>query len=145
VVNVRIDSSHAQQGKLNITWDILEHNDGAIVQVILAGNEETQLSANAIIEGQSSVRAVKVAGKKPSVYSGGNGGVKIAAICYAILGIFFGRLLWPLIPALRRQDIVQGKMGKVIIAVLAIFPGLCILFAAIGWFFLQKPTPPFGF
>jgi hypothetical protein len=57
VVNASLDKSHLGSGELGISWKILEHDDGGVVQIIFAGSPETAINASAIIEGQGHVAA----------------------------------------------------------------------------------------
>lgn len=55
VVNCRLDTSQLDQGRLRLDWDILEHNDGALIQVVYVGDDTIPVAVHGIIEGQPSV------------------------------------------------------------------------------------------
>jgi hypothetical protein len=41
-----------------VSWDILEQNEGGIVQLIIAGKPDVTISAQATVEGQGAIREV---------------------------------------------------------------------------------------
>ncbi len=55
VVDISLDKSDFERGELRLTWNILEKNDGAIIQVIFVGNSDTPIIASATIEGQKDI------------------------------------------------------------------------------------------
>ncbi len=42
-------------GEVEIRWNILEQNDGGVLQIVYAGNESTDIQAQAVLEGQPEV------------------------------------------------------------------------------------------
>ena len=52
VVGIALDSSRMASGEVEIRWEILEQNDGGILQLVYAGNETVDLRAGAVLEGQ---------------------------------------------------------------------------------------------
>jgi len=144
VVGVQLDQSELERGRLSVSWDILEENDGGIVQIVFAGKPDLEITASAIIEGQREIRQLGFPGTiKPSMerYSliwrmVRSVGLGLFAIVFltAITGPVVG--LW-----LRMRGIPLGRLDLVItgsyliILVVALYLGL----------FGQPPTPPFGF
>lgn len=55
VTGMRIDTSELDRGNPIIKWDILEHNDGGVVQIIFTGKSDSKISASAVVEGQRSI------------------------------------------------------------------------------------------
>lgn len=55
VVGLRLDESQCKQGQLSVSWDILEKNDGGIVQIIYAGSPDINITAQATLEGQKNI------------------------------------------------------------------------------------------
>lgn len=55
VVGITLDSSRLAAGEVEIKWNILEHNDGGVLQVIFAGDETVDIKAHAILEGQPEI------------------------------------------------------------------------------------------
>lgn len=62
VVTLELDSTRIQQGELAVTWNILEHNDGGVIQLVFAGNAQTPIAAEAVVEGQRAVEALSFPG-----------------------------------------------------------------------------------
>jgi hypothetical protein len=58
VVHPKIDTTNFNRGVLGLSWDILEENDGAALQVVFAGGTDTDLVATAVLEGQAAIRKV---------------------------------------------------------------------------------------
>lgn len=55
VVNIRLFKDRLDDGVLNIDWNVLETNDGAVVQIIYSGGINTPISANAVLVGQKEI------------------------------------------------------------------------------------------
>jgi hypothetical protein len=43
IINAQLDTTDAANGRITITWDLLEQDDGFQIQVIFAGPSETRL------------------------------------------------------------------------------------------------------
>ena len=59
VVGLRLDTSKVSEGLLGVDWTILEQNDGAIIQLIYYGDDQTYITASATVEGQGDIRELK--------------------------------------------------------------------------------------
>ena len=55
VVCAVLDSSRLSSGEVEIRWNILEQNDGGVLQIVYAGNETVDIAATAVLEGQPEV------------------------------------------------------------------------------------------
>lgn len=55
VVNITLDPSRLAAGEVVIGWNILEQNDGGILQIIYAGDETVNIQAHAVLEGQPEI------------------------------------------------------------------------------------------
>jgi hypothetical protein len=51
-IGLRLDESRCDYGQLEVHWDILEEQDGGIVQIIYEGSPELLIAAYAVPEGQ---------------------------------------------------------------------------------------------
>jgi len=58
VCAIALDESQLADGKVGLTWRILEHNDGAIIQFIVAGGSNTTMVGQGSMEGDSTVKLV---------------------------------------------------------------------------------------
>jgi hypothetical protein len=56
VTQIVLDQTQIADGKVTVSWKILEHNDGAVIQFILAGPSETSITALGALEGQPTLR-----------------------------------------------------------------------------------------
>ena len=56
IVGIKLDESEGGSGRLGVSWDILETDDGGVIQLILAGKTDTKVTAAAVIEGQKEIR-----------------------------------------------------------------------------------------
>lgn len=59
VVGLRLDKSKVSEGLLGVNWTILEQNDGAIIQLVYYGDDQTYITASATVEGQGDIRELK--------------------------------------------------------------------------------------
>lgn len=59
VSKINIDSSRIGSGEITVDWNILEQNDGGVVQIIYLGNESVGITANAVLEGQKQIESWK--------------------------------------------------------------------------------------
>lgn len=55
VVGLTLDTSRLAAGEVEIKWDILEQNDGGVVQLIYCGDEKSRIEASAVVEGQPEI------------------------------------------------------------------------------------------
>jgi hypothetical protein len=55
LTKIALDTAHVADGQVGISWRILEHNDGAVIQFIVAGPVNEKISARGSLEGQSSI------------------------------------------------------------------------------------------
>jgi hypothetical protein len=57
VTQVVADTSRISDGSVSLSWKILEHNDGALLQLIVAGPTGVTVKGEGVIEGQRTARA----------------------------------------------------------------------------------------
>lgn len=58
VIELATDLTEIEKGRVKIFWKILEHQDGGVVQLVLAGSAESSIKATATIEGQPAINAL---------------------------------------------------------------------------------------
>jgi len=61
VCGIVLDGSHLEDGKVGVSWRILEHNDGAVVQFIVAGPSKTTVVGQGSVEADERIEAVTFA------------------------------------------------------------------------------------
>jgi hypothetical protein len=146
VCHIKLDTSREQAGELRISWNILEHNDGGIVQVVFGGDVTTKLLGSVVIEGQPSIHALHAASKASAEerYAKENRSTRIVALFAGSLGLVVAIFMWPLIPQVRRLSMF-GESTSVVLTLFVAMPLLLMGLAVFGWFFFRVPEPPFGF
>jgi len=50
-----LDTTHVSDGKVVVSWKILEHNDAAVIQFIVAGPAETSIKPSGTLEDQDAI------------------------------------------------------------------------------------------
>lgn len=144
VVHVQLDKSRIQQGELGIDWNILEHGDGGIVQVVFAGGAGTDLLAAGVVEGQPAVRRLQVSTTESSAdrYAKRNRFTRLLAFGYVGIGMLMAGLGWFMLVRRRKRPRPIDAYALVIFVGM---PLSIIVLAGVMVFFLGEPVPPFGF
>lgn len=55
VTKITLNQDELQNGRLTVSWNILEQNDGGVIQIIYAGDSRTNINIEGAIEGQKEV------------------------------------------------------------------------------------------
>lgn len=63
VIHLEIDSSEFQQGRVPVSWNILEQNDGGIIQITYEGNTNALISIDGVVEGQRDIERLETSEK----------------------------------------------------------------------------------
>ena len=63
VTGFSVDNSRLSDGAARLSWRILEHNDGAVVQLIYVGSGQTRISVEGTVEGQPAILNVQFSGE----------------------------------------------------------------------------------
>jgi hypothetical protein len=58
IVKPERDTTHKDQGRITVRWNILEYRDSIRLQLIIAGKPDVRVSATAVIEDQGEIRKV---------------------------------------------------------------------------------------
>lgn len=135
IVNFQIDTTALREGRVPVKWDILEQNDGAVIQLIYAGNDTQPVDVQGIIEGQPSVSHATV---KDPVSSVSRAGLRIIlSLCGGwALGYLLACFPYP------RPWRDSRRNRKLVISV------VLLVMLAIGLFttsFVGMTHPPFPF
>lgn len=141
-VGLTIETSALNQGKVNVSWRILEKGDGAIIQLIYAGDQDVALRAAGSVVGQRELVELVYSGKvrSPEEEYARNGRFEriIASMSCVLAFLLF--LLW--LFYLRKFD---GRYAVVISRLILVF---AIIYIATGVWLLYRSWqygPPFGF
>jgi cellobiose-specific phosphotransferase system component IIC len=143
VVKLNLDTKNIDKGQLSLTWNILEQNDGGIIEVIFAGPVDTEIQATAVIEGQKAINAMEFSGVIKSPAEQYLNLLKQNRWqAYTFLGggaLMVLPLSW-LVIRRRRRGKTFSKSDILLFAQPAFFIVMAI------YYLLQKPpSPPFGF
>jgi hypothetical protein len=68
VTQLTLNVDDAAKGRVQILWNILEHNDGGVIQLVYAGKTDVRIQADGIIEGQPQIRELQFGGRIKSPY-----------------------------------------------------------------------------
>lgn len=63
VTGISLGAESLQQGRLAVSWNILEGNDGGVIQLIYAGGPETNLLMDGVVEGQRQIAHLQSSGR----------------------------------------------------------------------------------
>jgi hypothetical protein len=128
VTGLALDNRRAEVGELVVSWNILEQNDGGVIQLVFAGSPETPISAEATIEGQPKIKALGLQA----------GSIKKAAGLDLVLGVFLAALL-----AFRFR--AHGRIARAMLIISIVTALLSIAVGIYGLTIMPSPEPPFGF
>lgn len=145
VVGLKLDTSRLSKGEVQVSWNILEQNDGGVLQIVYSGDETTGIDASAILEGQPTVirldysSTLSTPGEEYSRSIGWRG--RVVGYMTLAMSIFFVAMI-ALIRFSRIKDAVGW--GK---SVLVLFVQAMMMLGLSVWslFFNVPPGPPFGF
>jgi hypothetical protein len=59
IIGAALDNSRIADGVVPVSWRILEHSDGAVIQLIFAGSTATDIAVEGTVEGQPTVLHVE--------------------------------------------------------------------------------------
>jgi hypothetical protein len=151
VINLKLKQDRLEQGEFGIDCDILEKNDGGVIQIIYAGSSEVDIIASGVVEAQGNINQPKYFGKilSPSeqyqqeIKRNRNEGIILVIMsCILLTGTLFLQF---------RMLITTPKNYKLrkVSKLFFLFPYIVICLAFIGaivrLFFSTPKGPPFGF
>ena len=127
-----------------ISWDILEKDDGAIIQVLHTGNITSETMIGGIIEGQKDINIFefkKVTSSSPQVVQRRNEQLELDARILLSLGCFCSLLCLYMYFSSAKHTI--EKVSLIVVGIVMLCFGIGIFF----WISSEIPPqgPPFGF
>ncbi len=136
LIGLLIDQSQATDGKLGLSWKILEENDGATIQIIYASNEDQNISVVGVIEGQRKIKSRKLNPQAiESIHPLGNIlGEKYAAWAGLAISLIFGTFAYFVFRGGINSNLLIGRR---IILVDIIFNRWLILGLALVYFIIS--------
>lgn len=153
VIQLALNQDEIQNGRLPVSWHILEQNDGGVIQIVYAGDSQTNINIEGIIEGQNEIDKSFTLGKikTPSEqYDEKNTRFeKFKGIFLVIVGLITGFLFlkWSITEI--RENLSKRDYLGIFAALILLFLSFLSLFVSIlvGFYeVVQKyPLPPFDF
>jgi hypothetical protein len=147
VVEFTCDESQMETGSVPLSWNILEQDDGALVQVVYAGSSNVQLDLEGDIEGQKKIVKLEYGGKilSPSEQiRRGYGDSTIVIVLLSISALFLGASSsflwkqWQLGFSTRRAKIEYGMLVIMVGALLVLSVHAYVTVHSVA------PSNPFG-
>jgi len=137
VIKLQLQTQEARNGRVTISWQILEQNDGGVIQLIYAGSPDVDIRFSGVIEGQKEIEQIVY---KEKIMSPDEqyraAGVAWGWTTLLIPGFF---LILIFIKNLILHKTLLVANDYFILILLAIFVGM------IYFFRIRIPGPPFGF
>jgi len=117
VTALKLDSSEVQKGRLGVSWQILEHGDGALIQVIYTGTPEANVRVEGVIEGQGiiGIKSFNYGSKFLGILPE-NTTVLVMSVLYVLVGVLATYVGKNSTLRLRRLGNVTTVMGIAIFA-----------------------------
>ena len=140
VAGVDLDLSQLESGVVPISWKILEKGDGATIQVIYEGGPDVAPLLNGVVEGQHSIRSLKL---------GETGSTKFVSISAGMLLAMLASAGMALVNDLKSRK-RPGRWGRGRVwwigMTVATVAGLGAVIGLLAVSILSTPgPPPFGF
>lgn len=143
-VQIKLDDSKIDQGELGISWNILEQNDGAILQIVYAGSPNTDITISGTIEGRKEVRNAwnELANRQSALDERFKGQAnKFMAYAYIAMGILMQVVNFWLTRKAKQSGIKSPGFRRAIV----MSGGMMVILGLLALKFLVQDSPPFGF
>jgi hypothetical protein len=141
VIKLQLQPHEAQNGRIAISWQILEQNDGGIIQLIYAGSPDVDILFEGVIEGQNKIERIvypeKIQSPDEQYTVATSGRYFFLFVVIFIVGTFS----LVVIKYLKRRRPLIGREEWFVFIILAIMIGLGLY----NFFTKKMAAPPFGF
>jgi hypothetical protein len=148
VINLVIQTREAQEGRVPISWDILENSDFVIIELIYAGDTNVNIHIDGVVEGQREItridakesEAIQTVDEQVNSYLKQNKYKEYASLSVSIiLGVVF---LYGFVNRIYKEENPLRPLWSLAVLVLA-----CTSFFLWTYFHfnIHDPRPPFGF
>lgn len=147
VIQFSLNSDELQQGRMSVSWEVLEHNDGGMIEVIYAGSPDVNFNIEGAVIGQKEVTRYenKIGFQSPNeefeAFRTRNKRIRFMSLPLAaitILGLIF--IVIKIIKLRSQPAQWRGKVLVIIAVLLIIMAGLLIAMFSLS----RYPTPPHG-
>lgn len=150
VVELQLDQSKIEQGKVGVSWAILEEGDGGVIQIIFAGGTSVDVSVSAIIEGQREIRSIEFGSEiRPPTepYSSIARFYRQRGIMSIVLTLLLAAVMvWMFVLQKHRKE--DSEFYQFVSITLKIYIIVAIFAISMAVYFLHRAQdigPPFGF
>lgn len=134
VIHAQLDSGLESSGKIGVRWKILEHNDGLIIQLIIAGSTTISTIISGTVEGQpSGIKTYKAGGERL-----GNIG---RVIIYILLIMVPGSLSFWKVPHIWERNLLRAGIYIFVMSGIIVACSTILL----SWLFPSTPNIPIRF
>ena len=127
VTRLNLNTDDLQRGQVSISWNILEQNDGGIIQLIYAGNQNVRINLEGVIEGQKDIFQI-------SSISGGDWWLNLFLIVTYIISLTVGIWAW-----------FKEGIRHWLLLIWIVFASLVLIYSCFDLLVAQESGPPFGF
>jgi len=146
VIGLALDTTRAADGTIVVMWEILEHNDGGVIQLVFAGDANIPIAATGIIEGQGEVGALTVSDRTTKDATASRGWANKIFFAFMSLGAGLAMLIIQILAyhAIRKE----GRPFSWRILIRLLLSILLLTFfvtVALRVLLETTPGPPFGF
>ncbi len=145
IIKVNLGTEDIDKGKVSISWNIFEQNDGCVIQLIYAGDHDVKLLMQGVIEGQAEIAKLEFYKKMKSPdeqYASEKGLALASGIACVIPGIL---IIMIMIFGIMRLKVVTTKVDIIIVCFISLFGILLLTLGLYAIFIYKKIGPPFGF
>ena len=145
VIKLALNTDELQEGRVTVSWDILEHDDGGIIQLIYAGDANLGIRVDGVIEGQKDIMRTEFSEQLLSPDEQYKSAIRtnrilgyLALAIGLLMGIFISSILYR-----QKRDHTPFDLSDKLVPILP----LILIGMAIYLLFIKAgdPGPPFGF
>ena len=150
VSKLRLNADEAPNGRVTISWKILEQNDGGVIQLIYAGNPNVDIRLDGVIEGQKEIARVVYSERIMSPDQQLKEWEAIESISYVMVLVGAGALSFlfiiSFVSSSKKRTFFPGANPATMLYFMWI-SAVAVMITGIIMFLTQRaPTgPPFGF
>jgi hypothetical protein len=143
VLSVEVDQAHLAEGEVSVSWNILEHDDGAVIQLVYAGGPDLYIGASGVVEGQPAIRELAyplLSQSPPGRMASRRGFLQLLA--FALIAGALAYLGYRLV---KWQQPHQEWWANIADVGLITLMGSALIWLMYFFVWVVPPAPPFGF
>jgi hypothetical protein len=110
IIGLKLDEGKYEEGRIGISWTILEQNDGGVIQLIHEGDINVEIKVDGVIEGQRNINQLE-RGSSPSNRKL-NKAFRILGSVYFVTGVMMAIMASILLPIrISTRGLYGGMIG----------------------------------